>query len=537
MKKKLMTLAIALGLSLSMLTGCGKPTVESLIDGLYDKEIESQTADVEMEIELSIDAMGYSFDVSADGDYEVQYSVGKKDVVTTYIDGEFAAKIPMGDIDEKVGIEAYSIVDGATITNYTCVDGGEWYMTEIESDDSAGLDQETTAEIMEAMKDVLKENGELAEDTEKVEGEECYVITATIEGRDWSDICKPIQSMLDDAIDDAMDTAMKEAGVSIDIDMNIDILSWVEYCSVDITYYISKDTGYLIKAEMDMSNTDFDSMMKQMIKDLGQELIDLANKLEDEYDGAVGAEEISDAFEEFEEMLDKISISFSKFNISVVYSDINDTEVEVPDDVIDDAIEMNGSDAIGDLMGGIGDDVIEEPPVEPDPIDMGNSSNGSDEWYHGNSFTFNKCDNSDEFLCEVKIPNGWVYDEVYSYPEWGRVSLDRADGNGNGWIYVYNEAYYPTYSGLLNGELDDSDYEDYKIDVTVIGTAFGGSDVMLVRESYTDSGWDYDDTFLCIRYDDGGFAEFLTVKCTNLDDLDAWTEDDFLDLAVSLFGR
>ncbi|MDE6686371.1 MAG: hypothetical protein K2K17_03545, partial [Lachnospiraceae bacterium] len=480
-------------------------TVESLIDGLYENEIESQTADVEMEIELSISAMGFSFDVSADGDFEVQYSVGKKDAVTTYINGEFAAKIPVGGIDEKLGIEAYSIVDDETVTSYASVEGGEWYMTELELDDSAGMDQETTDKIAEAMKDVLKENGELAEDTEKVEGEECYVITATIEGSDWSDVLEPMQDMIDEVMEEA--------------DMDVDMLSWFEYISADITYYISKDTGYLVKAEMDMSDTDLLGMFEQMVKDLG------------------GEEDLADVFEGLE------SVSFSKFYISAVYSDVNDTKVEVPDDVIDDAVDINDAVSIDDLMGSIDDDPIVTDPIEDDPIeDDPIEDDLDDDWYKDGSFTFNKDYESDEFLCEVTIPNGWTVDTDFSDPEYGLVCLDKNDGNGYIWVqnYLTGSMYY----GLLNGgELSVNDYpaaedwENYNMEITVIGTACGGSDVMLVEESYDSDGWTYEETYICIEYADGGYREFLCVDCNSIWNLDEWTEDDFLDLAVSLFGR
>lgn len=500
MKKKLMTLSIALGLSLAVLTGCGKPTVESLVDGMYDSEIESQTAEVEMDIELTLAAMGFSFDVTVGGDLEVQTSgMNGEDNQTSYIDGELTVKAPAVSIDEKMGFETYAIVDGGTVTSYSCVDGdGVWYKTEVESDDSDALDQDTIDEITEAMKDVLKENGELAEDTEKVEGEECYVLTATIEGDDWSAMLKPMQGMLDDA--------MEEAGV------DIDVLSWFEYFSADVTYYISKDTGYLVKAEMDMSDTDIYGMVGQIMKDSGAE----------------------DLIGDFEDMIEEIS--FSKFYVSAVYSDINDTEIEIPDDVIDNAVMLDEAGAIDDLMGGItGNDPIETDPIETDPIETDPIETETDEWYHGDSFTFNKCDEYDEFLCEVKIPDGYSYDSTFSDPESGLVSLDREDGMG--WIWVQNEAFYPTYAGLLNGELDDDDYENYTIDITVIGTAFGGSDVMLVEETYTNGGYDYDEINICIKYDDGGYAEFLTVDCSSMYDLDDWSEDDYLDLAVSLFGR
>lgn len=497
MKKKLMTLALALGLSLAVLTGCSKPTVESLVDGMFDRE--SQTAEIEMDIVCSISAMGLDFDAEFGGDFEAQFSGmdGKGDQ-TSYADGKMTLEVKAFDIDEEEEFETYSIVDDGTVTSYSRTgDDDTWYVSESDQD---VVDQDVTDKITEAMKDVLKENGELAEDTEKVEGEECYVITATIEGRDWSDILKPMQDMIDDA--------MEEAGV------DVDVLSWFEYLSADLTYYISKDTGYLIKMEMDMSNTDLYGMAGQIMEDSGAE----------------------DLFGDFEDLIE--DISFSKFDITAVFTDVNDTEVKVPRDVINDAVERSASGAIDDIMGGIGDDLIEEPPVDPDPFETdptGGSSNGTDEWYHGDSFTFNKCDEDDEFLCEVKIPNGYSYDSSFSSPQTGLVCLDRDDGNG--WIWVQNEAYYPTYAGVLNGELDDDNYEDYKIDITVIGTAFGGSDVMLVTETYTYSGYDYNDTNICIKYDDGGYAEFLTIDCSSLYNLDDWTEDDFLDLAVSLFGR
>ncbi len=320
---------------------------------------------------------------------------------------------------------------------------------------------------------------------------------------------------------------MEAAGVSVDfeIDIDIDKIAWLEYCSADVTCYISKNTGYLVKTEIDLSDTDIYGMAEQMMRDLVGTMEKMLKDVgqEDTLDGA------QDAIDRLVDMIEDISIS--KFYISVVFSDVNDTEVEVPDDVIDDAVDIFGAEAIGDFMSSVGNDPmdpIEEPPVQPDPVE-------TDEWYHGDSFTFNKCDESDEFLCEVKIPYGFTYDEDISSPEYGVAYLDRADGQGG--ILVCNEALYPTYAGLLNGELDDDAYEDYKIETKVIGTAFGGSDVLLVTETYTYSGWDEEDIYICIKYDDGGYAEFLTVECTYMYDLEGWTEDDFLDLAVSMFGR
>lgn len=500
MKKKLMMLALALGLSLAVLTGCSKPTVESLVDGMYG--MESQTVEIEMDIDCSISAMGISVDAKAGGDFEAQVSgLNGKDAQTSYANGTMSLEVKAISFDEEVEFEGYSIVDDGTVTSYSRTgDDDTWYVSETDND---AMDQDVTDKIQEALKDVLKENGELAKDTEKVEGEECYVITATIEDSDWSDILKPMQGMLDDA--------MEDAGV------DFDVLSWFEYWSADLTYYISKDTGYLVKMEMDMADSDIYGMVGQVIKDTGLDAL-----MDGDYKDVVEG------------------VSFSTFYITAVFSDVNDTEVKVPRDVINDAVDIDTKDAFGDLigdMGDIGDDPIEEPPVDPDPID--DPSTGEDEWYHGDSFTFHKNYETDELLCEVKIPDGWTYDDVFSDPEEGLVSLDTDDGNGYIWVQNYLE--YPLYNALINdGELPEDIaeyYENYKMDITVIGTAFGRSDVMLVEQSYESDGYIYEETFLCIEYDDGGYPEYLSIDCGSLWNLEDWTEDDLLDLAIALFGR
>lgn len=516
MKKKLMVLAMALGLSVAVLTGCGKPTVESLVDGMYDDAIDSQTAEMDMDMVLSAEASGVTAEISVGGSFEIQSSGLSGDgAQTSYINGDISLDA-MGT-SEDVGFEVYTVMEDDTVTTYMYNEDEDiWYKTEAE--DSGSVDQETADEITEAMKDVLKENGELAEDTEEVEGEECYVVTATITGDDFATVCEPLKDTFDDAMEEA--------------DMDLDMLSMFEYLSADLTYYISKDTGYAVKTEIDMSATDLYGMVEQIVTDLGFGDYGVMDEIED--------------------------ISFSEFKFSCVMSDVNETEVEVPDDVIDNAEEVDEDAAIDDIVGGIGGgdivDPIETDPIETDPNETdpnetdpnetdltGQDVPEPDEWYLGDSFIFNKCDETEEFLCEVQIPGDYTYDESFSDPEGGYVSLDRADGNG--WIFIYNEALAPTYYALIDGELPVDEYpeletyENYEIETKVIGTAFGGSDVLLATEHYEESGSVYDNTYICIEYSDGGLIEFLTVDCTSMYDLDEWTDSDYLNLAVELFGN
>ncbi len=518
MKKKLMVLAMALGLSVAVLTGCSKPTVESLVDGMYEDSMDSQTAEMDMDMVLSLKASGVSADVSVGGSFEIQSSGLSGDgAQTSYVNGDISLDA-MGS-SENVGFEVYTVMEDDTVTTYLYnEDQDTWYKAEAEADDSESMDQETADEITEAMKNVIKENGELAEDTEEVEGEECYVITATIAGDDFATVCEPLKDTLNDAMEDA--------------GMDLDMLSLFEYLSMDVTYYISKDTGYQVKSEIDMSATDLYGMVEQIVTDLGLGDYGVMDEIED--------------------------ISFSECKFSCVMSDVNETEVEVPDDVIDNAEEVDESTDISNIVGGIGGsditDPVEPDPVEPDPNEPdpnepdpdetdpnGQDAGETDEWYLGDRFIFNKCDETEEFLCEVQIPDDYTYDEEFSDPEGGYVSLDRADGNG--WIFVYNEALSPTYFGLIDGELPVDEYselevfQNYEIETKVIGTAFGGSDVLLAIENYEEDGYTYENTYICIEYSDGGYIEYLTVDCTSMDDLAEWTDSDYLKLAVDLFGN
>lgn len=155
---------------------------------------------------------------------------------------------------------------------------------------------------------------------------------------------------------------------------------------------------------------------------------------------------------------------------------------------------------------------------------------------NGTWITLNKADEDDELLCEVYVPDEYTYDDVYSNPEDGFFYLDYEDG---GYISILNEAYYPLYFYLSGGELPTEDeYSDYECDIDVIGTAFGGSDCMLIEETYYDATnkVDYEEHYLAMEYSDGGYIEYLVVYFADMD-IDSWSDSDFLQLARDLFGK
>ncbi|MDE6742952.1 MAG: hypothetical protein K2J95_03625 [Lachnospiraceae bacterium] len=514
MKKKLMKLAVALVLSLVVLTGCGKPkpTVESLVDGMFDNEIESLTMEIEANIEISSTIQGDSSEVSISLDSEGQISgLGRKGDLICYADGKMTVdEDSMGK--DRSEFKGYMVFHDGPMTYYLYDEYSDtWCKMEMDfeiekSDALAELD-----ERKEALMDVLKEDGELAEDTEKVEGEECYVITATVKGDDVSAFFKPAQSDFDDPFEafEEMAEVFEGAGINLDIDWH----ALFKCISMDITCYISEDTGYPVKIEVDASDTDLYGLVEQIVKGTGL----------DDYG----------IMEEIEEL------SFLELYFSAVISDINDTEVEVPDDVIDNAIEIKP--AINDLMGSIGDDPIETDPVETDPNEY------EDEEY----YTLNKCDASSEKLVDVYVSAPWYYDSALNvYSDDGRdMFLVNEDG---GYIFICNEAYEPLYTyatAYARGQsVDDSDreyieengYLDYDCDFRVVGTAFYGSALILAEESFTyDDGRTRSDdecTYLLIAYVDDGFLEFLMVDFYGMD-IDDWSDEDFEELARDLFGN
>lgn len=501
--KKGMILAAVTGLLAAALTGCGKPTVESLVDGMFDGGVESQTAEIEMDMELEVSSsQGLGMDISVGGDVDVQISgLNGEDVRICYADGDLFLKAQAVGINEKVGFEAYLTVDDETAAAYAYHEQeDEWYMKELELDRIDEDFEDIVEEMTEALKDVLKENGELAEDLEEIEGEECYVLTASIEGGEWVSLFEPLLEMVDD------DTAKETAE---------DLFSLIEYLSADMTFYISKENGYLLKAEADLSATDIYGMMVQGLKESG---------------GASGLSNFQDTVEE---------ISFSEFSVIVVFSDINDTDVEIPDDVVDDAVVSNET---GDIMDGIGVGPLVQPdlgetdqndnePAETEPV-QGVPEN--DERNHDGYVTLNKYSESDTFLCEVKLPDGFSYDEELSDPEEGYLFFfDDVEG---GLIMIMNRAMSPLNDYLLNGSVEDNPaYTNYSCETEIIGTVHG-ADCILVHETYYNETYDLsaDNIYCVMKYNDGGSRGFITVS-SELRLEDDYTKEDWLALMKEMF--
>lgn len=518
MRKKLMALAMCLGLGAALLTGCGKPTVESLIDGMTENQPDSQSGDMSFDFVLNLESEGYGMEVSvgADMEYQVEGNIAEGDSATMYMDGDIT--VGVFGMSQKLPFEGYMVMEDDETTIYTYdSDSDTWYYSTSDSSDSDSLDSLMDPDMIEkmadAMADAIKENGELAEDTEKVAGVECYVITSTLTGDDMADIYKPFDSVFQDM--------MEEAGLD---DYNIKLSSYMEYFTMDITYYISKEDGWLVKGVVDMSDSDVYGMVEALMKDL---------------DYAEGMDGIDD-------------ISFKKCSVTVTITDQNDTEVEVPRDVKNNAVEGSPVD-LDDIYGITGgnsdpgwdddypgwDDEGDDWSWDDDDDDWSwdddddwswddNDTNASD-YYHDGYVTLNKYSDSSALLCEIHVPDGFVYDKDYSEPENGHFYL-----NYNNDVYTYitviNNAvdYYGYLYDFLEGIEDAA---TYSFSGTVIGKAFG-TDCYLISEV------DPDCYYLVVEYNDGGKTGYLVADFENMMDVVGnWSESDFLTIAQDMFGR
>lgn len=512
MRKKLAIWMMCIGLGAALLTGCGKPTVESLVDNLIENPVDSETTGLEFEIVLSLgsETRGLSVDISAEGDFEIQAEglSGDSDESVEHLKGDFSYTF-LGP-KETIPFDAYTVIEGDYGIVYT-YDAylNDWYYTEADlSDYDALVDQDTKDEIIEALWDAFKENGELQKDTGKVEGIECYVITAVIDGDQLAGALEPLG--------DIILGLMEEIGYDIDIDP----VSCFEYFNMDVTAYISKADGWLVKSEMSLKDSDLYGAFMEITD--GMDYGDLTDELE--------------------------FINFKECSFTCVFSDQNDTEVEVPENIPEDAIAREEHPIYNDVDGGTPDGAGrpgEKPGWEETEAGSGNNDGDNGNSYQDGYVSLYKSAAPDELLCNVNIPDGCEYIDMISNPVDGYFYMGLA---GSGIVEVRNEARFPLYDYLTYGSVsfegehsqDEESHMDYTCVIDgIVGTAFGGSDCVHVRESYYDAQFDlqFDTEYLVIEYDNNGSPEYLTVWIIPGEGSGDWSDSDYLELARDLFGE
>ena len=198
----------------SVLTGCSQVTAEDLMRDAQNNlnNAKSVDGDFAMEMNMGIDegALSMGIGINADMDMEVL-----NDPEMYHMNGTIGIDL----MDMTLDMEIYGREADDKMETY--VNAGEGWQKSVVEEDAAG------GESVIALGDSLLDasNCELQRDTESVNGQEAYVISARLEGDDFVEVWDELQ--------DAFSAA---GGLTDDISVELSGLR------ADVTYHIYKDT-------------------------------------------------------------------------------------------------------------------------------------------------------------------------------------------------------------------------------------------------------------------------------------------------------
>lgn len=303
---KMGVLAIA-GSALLATTGCGM-TTEKIIDKMYDQKMESFSSVSDVDFEFKLSMTGVDVKVGASGEYDMSVEQPSEDEasVYAYVDMTVSA---LGQ-KQTIETEVYSLVDGEEVEVYALDPTSDTWMHSVQELENAMMDEAVREDIEKSFRKVLSE-AELQKDTEKVDGDVCYVLKLNTNLDAFSEIYEIAYDQANEAADGELDNLLEEAELT-----NDDIIDLLSYINVDMTIYASKADGYCRRVIVDFTGSD--------LQGLFDAFCDISGLDPEESFGM-----------EVEDM------EFSAFCIDTTISDINDTEVSVPKDVEEEAEDID----------------------------------------------------------------------------------------------------------------------------------------------------------------------------------------------------
>lgn len=202
----------------SVLAGCGNKTVtaESLMQDAQKKiqKVDSVEGGMVMEMQMGLDEeSGISMDMGINMDMDMELL---NDPMMYHMKGTMSIDL----LDGAVDMEMYGEQDGDSVVSYLKMDD-EWQKQTVEVDEE---DNGSIINMGESLMDA--DNCELAEKLEKVNGKEAYVITAKLDGEDFSETMKEMEGVL-------QGTDSLTGGGEMDFSK----------MTADVTYKIYKDTN------------------------------------------------------------------------------------------------------------------------------------------------------------------------------------------------------------------------------------------------------------------------------------------------------
>lgn len=296
LKTTMSTICIATMLA-APLAGCsaGKPTAESVAKktaaALADVKSASQNMKIDFQGSVSVPDYNMTMDLGINMDEDIDTTL---DPYMTYASGTTEASV-LGQ-QQTVETEQYSQIEDDKLVTYQTTDGGDTWTktsTDYDEDNAEGL---TSSDLYSKISDGDIE-AELAEDTETVDGAECYVLTLKLEGDDLSEVLTG--------------SGMEELTESLDEDA-------LDDASADITVYIDKETSLPAKTSSDLT--------------------DLGNAI---FAAMLGSDDSSD-----------YDVDMDTFDVEVTTSDYDSVdEISIPDEALDAEEDESSSGLFGDLSG------------------------------------------------------------------------------------------------------------------------------------------------------------------------------------------
>lgn len=184
-KKMVWLLASVMLLSAVAFGGCGKKevTAESLIKEANEnmEKAKSYMGDMDMQMSMNVSSQGVAMDMDIGMQGTIEYTAEPEIV-------HMKGTMNMPFLGLSMDMDMYSQVEDDKATVYMCM-MDEWMKSETGIDESSIQDMYT---IVGDGKDMT-----LAEETEKIDDREVYVLTSTITGEEFQEIMSVMENMAD----------------------------------------------------------------------------------------------------------------------------------------------------------------------------------------------------------------------------------------------------------------------------------------------------------------------------------------------------
>lgn len=306
--KKLIAPALIVGMIATSLTGCGKKvTTESLLNDCKanQEKITSASEQINMDLSINLSTSGIIVPISLNS----SISIAQNDQETAYVNGNF--DFSMLDEAQSIPIEAYVEKDENNLISYT-------YSNETWSKETSEIDTDSIAKLQKLIEKFdfygymlnKKDSITLEEDTISFNNKDCYVLNTEINTKDFSEYL--INKMDEETIKDFEITQeeIDEAKKSIEDMTPMDF---------PVVCYIYKDSSLPAYLELDLTNS---------LKKYESEINELINSISKTDDITPEDEENS-----------SFACAFEKFKITIAFDKYNETKVEIPSDVKENAVE------------------------------------------------------------------------------------------------------------------------------------------------------------------------------------------------------